>query len=115
MKDLSAFEKSIMMCKELKDIEEIVDLAKEEIEKEDKNITAVLDYEDLKSLVTLWYYYCEERMKNFDFNNEWLNKSKIYNKIKEVEKSDENYTFEKLTSADIRRTITTNLKDLLEE
>ena len=49
-----------MTCKELRDIEEVVNLAKEEIEKENENVTAILDYQDLKSLVTLWYYYCED-------------------------------------------------------
>ena len=37
-----------MTCKELRDIEEVVNLAKEEIEKENENVTAVLDYQDLK-------------------------------------------------------------------
>jgi hypothetical protein len=115
MEELTEHERNIIMCKELKDIEEIVDLAKEEIEKENKNITATLDYEDLKSLITLWYYYCEERMKTLDFNNEWINKSKIYDKIKYIEEIPENYTFSIITSKDIRTTIITNLKELLED
>ena len=39
--------------------------------------------------------------------------NKIKEKIEEVKDSKENYTFEKLTSEDIRRTIITNLQDLL--
>lgn len=44
-----------------------------------------------------------------------VSKDKIKAKIEEVKNSKENYTFEKLTSEDIRRTIITNLQELLEE
>jgi hypothetical protein len=75
-----------------------------------------LDIVQLRLLVDYLFVQIEEEQnKNVDFCSEWLHKSKIYNKIKEVEDSKENYIFERLTSADIRRTIITNLKDLLEE
>lgn len=40
----------IELQKAIKNLKEIVDLSKEEIEKDDENISAVLDLEDLKSL-----------------------------------------------------------------
>ncbi len=42
-----------------------------------------------------------------------ISKDKIKEKIEEIKNSNENYTFEKLTSRDIRRTIITNLQELL--
>ena len=48
----------------------------------------------------------------------YIKKSKIKDKIEELESDNskfENYTFEKLTSRDIRRTIITNLQELLEK
>ena len=48
-----------------------------------------------------------------DLSECWLKKDKIRNKIKEVENGKENYIFERLTSEDIRRTIITNLNELL--
>ena len=45
----------------------------------------------------------------------YVSKDKIRKLIKEVENRKENYTFYKLTSEDIRRTIVTNLEYLLEE
>lgn len=49
----------------------------------------------------------------YDEKDKW--KNKIREKIKELENRDENYTFEKLTSKDIRTSIITNLQKLLEE
>lgn len=81
-----------MTCKELRDIEEVVNLAKEEIEKGNKNVTAILDYQDLKSLVTLWYYYCEETTKNNCFLDEFLKKDELF-KLLEQEKSLQIYNY----------------------
>ena len=49
----------------------------------------------------------------YDERDKW--KNKIKEKIEKVKNSDENYTFKNLTSEDIRRTIITNLRELLEE
>ncbi len=57
----------------------------------------------------------EARKANLDFKDCWLHKDKIKEKIKEVENGKENYIFERLTSEDIRRTIITNLQELLEK
>lgn len=45
----------------------------------------------------------------------YVHKDKIKRKIEEVKNGNENYTFKDLTSEDIRRTIVTNLAELLEE
>ena len=93
------------------------------IEKQQKEI------EDLKTITREYEAYkCEEgdniviaSKKYFidgffeDFLNNYISKDKIREKIKEVENREENYTFDKLTSEDIRRTIITNLKELLGE
>lgn len=87
----------------------------DELETRYKQDKYSLDIVQLRTLVDYLFIQIEEEQnKNVDFCSEWLHKSKIYNKIKEVEESKENYTFERLTSADIRKTIITNLKDLLE-
>ena len=39
--------------KAIENLSEIVNLSKEELQKENENITAILDYEDLKSLDTV--------------------------------------------------------------
>ena len=49
---------------EIKDIIEILELAKEEIENNDENITATLDLQDLKSLKNLYELYKKEIEKN---------------------------------------------------
>lgn len=49
---------------EIKDIVEILELAKEEIENNDENITATLDLQDLKSLKNLYELYKKEIEKN---------------------------------------------------
>ena len=54
-------------------------------------------------------------MQSVNITENFVEKSKIYEKIEKINNSDENYTFEKLTSEDIRRTIITNLQELLEE
>lgn len=42
-------------------------------------------------------------------------KKKIKDKIEEIKNNKENYIFERLTSEDIKRTIITNLQELLEK
>lgn len=49
----------------------------------------------------------------YDGKNKY--KNKIKEKIEEVKNSKENYTFSQVTSEDIRRTIITNLQELLGE
>ena len=45
--------------------------------------------------------------------DEYVPKYKVKELIEKIKNSKENYTFEKLTSEDIRRTIITNLEELL--
>lgn len=71
------------------------------IEKQQKKIDELKKYEK---------YY--EEME--EVNKKFISVDKIKNKIEEVKSSKENYTFT-LTSEDIRRTIITNLQELLEE
>lgn len=52
------------MSENIKDIIEILELAKEEIENNDENITATLDLQDLKSLKNLLDLYQKEKQKN---------------------------------------------------
>ena len=54
--------------KAIENLSEIVNLSKEELQKENENITAILDYEDLKSLDTVLSLIKEqqEKMKNKD-------------------------------------------------
>ena len=55
------------MEEEIKNLEEIINLCKEEINNNDKNITATLDLEDLKSLKNVLdsYKQLEEENKKF--------------------------------------------------
>lgn len=71
------------------------------IEKQQKKIDELKKYEK---------YY--EEME--EVNKKFISVDKIKNKIEEVKSSKENHTFT-LTSEDIRRTIITNLQELLEE
>lgn len=43
--------------KKFKDIKEIVELVKDEVEKGNENVTAILDYQDLKALLELYNLY----------------------------------------------------------
>lgn len=52
------------MLNKIKGIEEILELAKEEIENNDENVTATLDLEDLKALKSLYDLYQQEKEKN---------------------------------------------------
>lgn len=49
--------------KAIENLSEIVNLSKEELQKENENITAILDYEDLKSLDTVLYLIKEQQEK----------------------------------------------------
>lgn len=65
-----------------------------------------------------YYVIAKENFLEGDFRHlldDYISKDKIKEKIKEVENREENYTFDKLTSEDIRRTIITNLEELLGE
>lgn len=76
--------------------------------------------EDLEDDTIQLKWQLKEEKENYDkltkhFIENHVSKDKIRQKIEEVANEKENYTFERLTSEDIRRTIITNLKDLLEE
>ena len=72
----------------IKDVVEIVELAKEEIESNDENITATLDLQDLKSLKGLLDSYKKEKEARklilFAIKNHYISKSKIKAKIEEL-------------------------------
>ena len=55
-----------------------------------------------------------DEVKQIKTKQDYIPKSVIKEKIEEIKNSNENYTFEKLTSEDIRRTVITNLQELLE-
>ena len=59
--------------------------------------------------------YEKARGVRLEHKTEYISKDKIKEKIEEIKNSNENYTFEKLTSEDIRRTVITNLQELLEK
>lgn len=52
------------MKEDIKNLEEIINLCKEEINNNDKNITATLDLEDLKSLMNLLTGYKQLEEEN---------------------------------------------------
>ena len=49
-----------------------------------------------------------------DLDNSYIPIQKVKDKIEELNNNKENYTFDKLTSEDIRRTVRTNLQELIE-
>ena len=66
---------------DIKNIEEIIELSKEEIDAKDENITAILDIEDLISLEHILSDY-----KRVLKENEELKKSKItYEKFRDIQ------------------------------
>ena len=83
--------------KEIKNIEEIINLCKEDLDKNDENVTAILGAEDLKSLRNLLDRYKEltiiegshkiingylrERVKELEEENETLKKRNYYLEI----------------------------------
>lgn len=88
------------MKEDIKNLEEIINLCKEEINNNDKNITATLDLEDLKSLENLLTRY-----KQLEEENKELLEVKIsasaHNRIMELE--EENKQLEAIKDEAIRR------------
>lgn len=85
------------MEEEIKNLEEIINLCKEEINNNDKNITATLDLEDLKSLENLLtrYKQLEEENEQLEaikneairrYNFESIPVQKVKEKIEELKK-----------------------------
>ena len=71
---------------DIKNIEEIIELSKEEIYAKDENITAILDIEDLISLEHILSDY-----KRVLKENEELKKSKItYEKFRDIQEKNKN-------------------------
>ena len=71
---------------DIKNIEEIIELSKEEIDAKDENITAILDIEDLISLEHTLSDY-----KRVLKENEELKKSKItYEKFRDIQEKNKN-------------------------
>ena len=71
---------------DIKNIEEIIELSKEEIDAKDENITAILDIEDLISLEHILSDY-----KKILKENEELKKSKItYEKVRDIQEKNKN-------------------------
>ena len=68
--------------KEIKNIEEIINLCKEDLDKNDENVTAILGAEDLKSLRNLLERYKELKIieDSYKIINGWLRK-----RVKELE------------------------------
>lgn len=91
------------MKEDIKNLEEIINLCKEEINNNDKNITATLDLEDLKSLENLLTRYKQlEEKENNKFKKiieyektleklqkETIWKSKVEEKIEELKGTEE--------------------------
>ena len=98
------------MDKDINNLEEIINLCKEEINNNDKNITATLDLEYLKSLMNLLtgYKQLEEenkkfyegeiftakQLKNIEQNQKkyFINKQVVKEKIEELTKEADNET-----------------------
>ena len=98
------------MKEDIKNLQEIINLCKEEINNNDKNITATLDLEDLKSLMNLLtgYKQLEEenkkfyegeiftakQLKNIEQNQKkyFINKQVVKEKIEELTKEADNET-----------------------
>lgn len=73
--------------KEIKNIEEIINLCKEDLDKNDENVTAILGVEDLKSLRNLLDRYKELKIieGSHKIINGWLRE-----RVKELEEEIEN-------------------------
>ncbi len=95
--------------KDYKNLKEIIELSKEEIENNDKNITTILDIKDLQSLKNILANYkkmfrANKTFKNFisDFFSDNLEEDyilveKIKDKIKEYENEIEQLKIENVT------------------
>lgn len=124
-----------MSEEEIKDIIEILELAKEEIENNDENVTATLDLQDLKSLKKLYDLYNKEKEKNKELENADLTtvymngfydgekkwKDKIKYKIEELDRElqlcEKQHidTIKAYTPIDIIKAEIIRLQELLEE
>lgn len=104
-----------MSEEEIKDIKEILELAKDEIENNDENITATLDLQDLKSLKNLYVLYKKEKEKNTLLlaNNNYISKDKIREKIKELDELLKDTQKELGTGRSIEFAIHAHQKDML--
>lgn len=111
---------------QIKDVIEILELAKEEIENNNENITATLDLQDLKSLKNLYDLYNKEKALNEELQIRYKIENDKYNKEKEKNKKLENKIKGKINNLEIfRKTLPIRateierfigeLKDLLEE
>ena len=101
------------MKEDIKNLEEIINLCKEEINNNDKNITATLDLEDLNSLKNLLtgYKQIEEKLKiktgdvdyltnkinrhfidDVTLKQDYIPKSKVKEKIEEINNENLNYS-----------------------
>ena len=71
--DIKNLQEIINLCKEeIKNLQEIINLCKEEINNNDKNITATLDLEDLKSLENLLTRYKQLEIEFRDRDNYFI-------------------------------------------
>ena len=115
------------MNEEIKDIIEILELSKEEIENNNENITATLDLQDLKSLKNLYDLYNKEKEKNksieaqrlrdmcYKTDGNYISKDKIKEKIEEYNKMI-NATYGDMTHhGDVRRDNCIEIKNVLQE
>ena len=136
------------MKEDIKNLEEIINLSKEEIENNDENITAILDLEDLKSLQNLLTRYKQEQLTDKEkevveayrnlvkhtgsdswvvcdpmqmWSNYFIPKSKVKEKIEELDKRIKSVTtedeYKKLkiyTCKDFNEFITSVLQELLD-
>ena len=75
--------------KAIENLSEIVNLSKEELQKENENITAILDYEDLKSLDIVLSLIKEQQIyiKKYNDTTEEMNRD-IRKLISEIQKKD---------------------------
>jgi len=102
--------------KEYKNIKEIVGLCREEIENGECEISATLDYDDLKELVWLYdkFQSLEKEiklMKGLNIDKDYIKKTKVATIIKDLE---ENGYWEYLAKRDLKITIE-KFRKLLEE
>lgn len=63
--------------KAIKNLDEIVNLSKEELQKEDENVTAIFDYKDLKSLDTV-LSLIKEQEKQMDLIKEYVHQEILH-------------------------------------
>lgn len=116
------------MNKDYENLEEIIDLCKEELKNNNQDTTAVLDIIDLKSLNNILLDYKRllnenEELKKYKryydctklvVDNNYIHKQKIKDKIEELKKDkDSKYYYMFLEKRDIENTIKV-LKELLE-